>query len=118
MLTQSAYLTALAIYLAAGLLTAMIVALWVRRHFSLLPGLVCGIAAATVLMVPAYPQAGSDTFAPALVVLGFTVLTEGWAQAGHAVRPLLLAVAVALLLSVMTALVVWLANRKKSRPSV
>ncbi len=102
MLSDSSYHIALAVYLGAAGLALLCMAWWLGRRWpngwTALFVLLC----AALLLTPAYPRAGVTTFAPALVVAVFQILTEGLDSARHALRPLgfmcALAVGLALLL--------------------
>ena len=61
----------------------------------------------TLLLTPAYPNAAADTLAPALVVAGFQLFTEGPEAAGHALRPLGAACLAALVLAILLRLTVF-----------
>jgi hypothetical protein len=102
MLSESSYLTAMYAYVGAACVMLLYLAWWLSRHWR--PGWVALVVllAAALLLTPAYPRDGVDTFAPALIVAGFQFLTYGYEAAQHALRPLAfmsgLAIAVALLL--------------------
>jgi hypothetical protein len=86
MLTSSSYLLAMASYLGAGLLALLLLAWWLRAR----PLLACWLffSGAAVLLLPAYPEPGMETLAPALVVAAFQLGTGGVDDAMHALRPL------------------------------
>ena len=100
MLSESSYLTALYVYIGAALALMLLLGWWLRRSpgIALLAVLLCG----ALLLTPAYPRDGVETFAPALVVAVFQWVNEGMEAAMHALRPLaflsLAAVVLALLL--------------------
>lgn len=100
MLSESSYLTALYVYIGAALAMMLLLGWWLRRSpgIALLAVLLCG----ALLLTPAYPREGVETFAPALVVAAFQWVNEGMEAAMHALRPLaflsLAAVVLALLL--------------------
>jgi len=101
-LSESSYLTAIYVYTGAACALLICLAWWLGRQW---PGgwvALVVLLAAALLLTPAYPRAGVDTFAPALIVAGFQLFTEGYAAAEHALRPLgymsALAVGVTLLL--------------------
>jgi len=99
-LSESSYLTALYVYIGAALAMMLLLGWWLRRSpgIALLAVLLCG----ALLLTPAYPREGVETFAPALVVAAFQWVNEGMEAAMHALRPLaflsLAAVVLALLL--------------------
>ena len=112
MLTESAYLSAIAIYAgAAGLLLLYLGWIFRQQH----PGFVCLVVllAAALLLTPAFPRSGVDTMAPALVVAAFQLFTEGVDDAAHAIRPLAYASGLALLLSTCLWLVVLFRRRSR-----
>ena len=102
MLSESSYLTAIYTYVGAASVMLLYLAWWLSRHWR--PGWVAltVLLGAALLLTPAFPKEGVDTMAPALIVAGFLLFTDGFDAAQHALRPLgfmsALAVAVALLL--------------------
>lgn len=89
MLNESSYITALSIYLGSAVLLLLSIILWLRgRWRPAWIGLVVMLGSA-VLLTPAYPAEGVDTLAPALIVAGFQLFTQGVDAAEHALRPLL-----------------------------
>lgn len=114
MLSEQSYYIALAAYLGAAVLALVLAAWWLRRRWH--PawiGLLVLLGAA-LLLTPAYPEAGISTLAPAVIVAGFQWMTVGQEAAAHALRPLLAATALAVLLALLFALVVRL--RRGTRP--
>jgi len=98
-LSESSYITALSVYLGAAVVFLLVLIFWLRKSWR--PawlGLVVLLAAA-LLLTPAYPGPGVDTLAPALIVAGFQLATNGVDAAEHALRPLLGMCAVALVLA-------------------
>ena len=102
MLSESSYLTAMYIYLGAASVMLLYLAWWLGRHWRATWVALTVLLCAALLLTPAYPKSGVETFAPALIVAGFQLLTEGYDAAKHALRPLAfmsaLAVGVALFL--------------------
>ncbi|HBO12056.1 MAG TPA: hypothetical protein DD491_04640 [Halieaceae bacterium] len=98
----------MATYLGAGALALLLLAWWLRRWPLLASWLCCSGAA--LLLLPAYPEPGMETMAPALVVAAFQFGTEGLEAAMHALRPL----GVALLAAQVTGLALgaWLRRRR------
>ena len=88
MLSESSYLTAIYTYVGAACAILLILGWWLARHWR--AGLVALVVllSAALLLTPAYPRDGVDTLAPALIVAGFLLFTDGYAAAGHALRPL------------------------------
>ena len=102
MLSESSYLMAMYIYLGAASFMLLYLAWWLGRHWRAAWVAFTVLLCAALLLTPAYPKSGVETLAPALIVAAFQLLTEGYAAAEHALRPLAfmsaMAVAVALLL--------------------
>jgi hypothetical protein len=100
-LTEESYLTAIAVYCGAAVVALLMMLWWLRKSWRpawLALGFFVGAA---LLLTPAFPEAGSDTLAPALIVAGFQLLTDGVESAQHALRPLLFMLAVAVVLSLL-----------------
>lgn len=102
MLSESSYLTALYVYIGAACAILVLLAWSLRRRWRGGPAALLVLLAAVLLLTPAFPKAGVDTLAPALIVAGFQLFTDGYPAAEHALRPLAfmaaLAVGIALLL--------------------
>jgi hypothetical protein len=88
LLSESSYLTAIYTYVGSAAIMLVYLAWWLGRHWR--PGWVAlaVLLAAALLLTPAFPRADVDTMAPALIVAGFQLLTDGYAAAEHALRPL------------------------------
>jgi hypothetical protein len=100
-LDDTSYAAALYIYTGAALAAVLCLMWWLRRHLRSLWALSFILVAAALLLTPAYPKENVDTMAPALIVVGFQFLTEGYEAAEHATRPLSFMCAVALALSLI-----------------
>ncbi|RLA49413.1 MAG: hypothetical protein DRR04_00525 [Gammaproteobacteria bacterium] len=102
MLSESSYLTAIYAYVGAACTMLLYLVWWLGRHWRAGWVALVVLLGGALLLTPAYPKEGVDTFAPALIVAGFQLLTDGYEAAEHALRPLgfmsALAVALALLL--------------------
>ena len=102
MLSESSYLTAVYVYVGAACVMLLYLCWWLGRHWRAGWVALVVLLGAALLLTPAYPKEGVDTFAPALIVASFQLLTEGFEAAEHALRPLgymsALAVVLALLL--------------------
>lgn len=101
MLSDSSYMAAMYAYGGAGLLVVLLLAWWLGRRWRSGWAALPVLMAAALLLTPAYPREGVDTLAPALVVAGFQAATEGVEAAEHAIRPLLVTCALALVLSLL-----------------
>ena len=101
MLSESSYMTALYVYIGAALLIVLYLGWWLARHWSAGMTAFAVLLAAALLLTPAYPREGVDTFAPALVVAAFQWVTQDMAAAMHALRPLAFACAVATVLALL-----------------
>ena len=102
MLSESSYLFAIYAYVGAACVMLLYLAWWLGRHWRAGWVALVVLLGAALLLTPAYPKDGVDTFAPALIVASFQLLTDGFEAAEHALRPLgfmsALAVGLALLL--------------------
>ncbi len=114
MLTEASYHTAIYVYAGSALLALLLLVWWLRRSWSRGWRLFLLLAGAALLLTPAYPQPGVDTLAPALVVAGFQMFTDGVDSAMHALRPLGAMLALA---SVLTLLIRFTLFRGGSKPS-
>ncbi|WP_116364249.1 hypothetical protein [Parahaliea mediterranea] len=115
MLDEQSYHIAMAAYLGAAVLALILFAFWLRKSWR--PawiGLVVLVGAA-LLLTPAFPQAGVDTLAPALIVAVFQWLTVDFAAAEHALRPLAVMVGAALVLALLLGVTV-LRHRRRPLP--
>jgi hypothetical protein len=109
-------MTALYVYIGAALAIMLYLAWWLSRHWS--PGLVALVVllAGALLLTPAYPKEGVNTFAPALIVAVFQLITEGVEGAGHALKPLAFACAVAVVLALLLRLSVFRKRPRRRMP--
>ncbi|GAB3271991.1 hypothetical protein [Parahaliea aestuarii] len=106
MLNEQSYHIAMAAYLGAAVLALVLFAFWLRKSWR--PawiGLVVLLGAA-LLLTPAFPEAGVETLAPALIVAVFQWLTVDISAAEHALRPLAVMVGAALVLALLLGLTV------------
>ena len=101
MLSQESYLTAIYVYTGAAVLMLVCLAWWLGRSWRAGWAAFAVLLAAALLLTPAYPRAGVDTMAPALIVAGFQLFTEGYEAALHALRPLGIACGIATVLSIL-----------------
>ena len=113
MLSDSSYMTAMYAYCGAAALFVLFLAWWLgRRWLNGWTALVVALVAA-LMLTPAYPREGAQTLAPALVVAGFQTATEGVEAAQHAIRPLLVTCAAAVVLALLLRLTLL---RPRQRP--
>lgn len=107
MLSESSYLTAMYVYIGSALVILLYLCWWLARHWR--PGWVALVVllAAALLLTPAYPKEGVTTMAPALIVAAFQLVTDGLEGARHALRPLALTLAVAVVLALLLRLTVF-----------
>ncbi|QIB67336.1 hypothetical protein [Kineobactrum salinum] len=106
-MNDSAYHIAMTLYITAAL-AALLITLWWLRH-SWRPVWLCLLAlgGAALLLTPAYPYQGVSTLAPALVVAAFQLLTAGVDAASHALRPLAVTLALAVVVTIVLRLSLW-----------
>ncbi len=122
MLSDSSYMTALYAYCGAAVLFVLCLVWWVGRRWRSGWSALLVLLAAALLLTPAYPREGVDTVAPALIVAGFQLATEGVEAAEHALRPLMFTSALAAVLALLLGFTL-LRKRKSAseataRPSV
>jgi len=92
-LTETGYALGLGAYVGGGTVLALCTSRWLLpRAASISGGVLLGVVLA-LLLTPALPRPGMETFAPALVVALFQWFTNGPEAAEHALRPLGLALA-------------------------
>jgi hypothetical protein len=91
-------------YVGAAVVLLLCLAWWLRKSWR--AGWICLVVllGAALMLTPAYPDDGVTTLAPAIIVAGFQLLTEGVEAAGHALRPLGTAVGVAVAVSLLLSL--------------
>ena len=101
MLTEESYLSAIYVYCGAAVIALLLLVWWLRKSWR--PAwLVFGfLSGAALLLTPAFPESGTDTLAPAAIVAGFQLLTDGLESAEHALRPILFMLALAVALSLL-----------------
>jgi hypothetical protein len=117
MLDKSSYLMAVYIYTGAAGVLVLYVGWWLSRLWR--PAWVClaVLLLAALLLTPAYPDAGVETMAPALVVFGFKLMTVGMQGAVYALRPLVFMCAVAVALTVLLKLLFFRRGKARKTPS-
>ncbi|MFV0478921.1 MAG: hypothetical protein ACK5ME_13970 [Parahaliea sp.] len=119
MLNEESYQMAMIAYIASAVLALLLTAWWLRKSWR--PawiGFVVLVGGA-LLLTPAYPEAGINTMAPALVVAAFQWVTIDQSAAEHALRPLAYMVGGAAVLSLLLGLTILRYRSKvhaKARP--
>jgi hypothetical protein len=118
-LDESSYLTAIYTYIGAALLIMLCLGWWLARHWSAAMVALTVLLAGALLLTPAYPRDGVETFAPALIVAVFQWVTEGSAGALHALRPLGFACLIAVVLALFLRLSLFRkrSKRRSARPA-
>jgi hypothetical protein len=94
-------------YVGAAVLLLLCLAWWLRKSWR--AGWICLVvlSGGALMLTPAYPDDGVTTLAPALIVAGFQLLTDGVEAASHALRPLGTAMGVAVGLTLLLSLTVF-----------
>ena len=116
MLSESSYLTALYVYCGAAMMIVLCLAWWFGRRWPNGWVALLVLLSAALLLTPAYPRGGVDTLAPAFIVAGFQIATEGVESAQHALKPLAFACGFALILALLLK-VVFLRQGKSQAPA-
>ena len=88
MLTETSYLYAIYTYVGAAVLALLWLGWWLSYYWRPGPVLVVVLVGAGLLLTPAYPGDSAETLAPALIVAGFQIFTDGVEAAEHALTPL------------------------------
>ncbi len=114
MLSDSSYITAMCCYIGAALGLLICLGWWMRRRWRAVTILALSLPLAALLLTPAYPQDGVNTLAPALIVAVFQGMTAGAEEAMHALRPLVVLTAAAL----VTGLLILFLTRLRGRARV
>ena len=116
MLSEESYLTAIYVYLGAAGLILLYLAWWLGRSWRPAWAALVVLLSAALLLTPAFPKEGVDTLAPALVVAGFQILTEGVEAADHALRPLAISCGIAVVLAILLRLTLFRRPRAAGPP--
>ena len=114
MLSESSYLTALYVYIGAAVAMMLLLGWWLRRWDPGVASLAVLLSGA-LLLTPAYPRDGVETFAPALVVAAFQWINEGMEGAMHALRPLAFASLAAVVLALLLRLTLFRGRRRSAK---
>jgi hypothetical protein len=100
MLSTESYYLAWAIYLLAALGFLLVVRSWLVHVLSPASVVTILLLLAAWMLTPALPEAGADTYAPAVVVAAFDLLTLGFEEFIRALKPLVLMTGLALVVGV------------------
>jgi hypothetical protein len=112
-LNESSYLMAIYIYVGSASVLIIYLAWWLSRHWRPAWVTLVVLLMAALLLTPAYPEAGVDTMAPALIVAAFQIMTVGVEGAGHALRPLVFMLGVAIVLTLLLRMTLFRQRRAK-----
>ena len=104
MLTAESYQTAWVAYGAATVGAVGLLYFWVGDRLSHGTRLCLALMLALLALTPAHPAPDVQTWAPAVVVAGFELLTSGVEAALRPLRPVLIAEALLLALCLLTGL--------------
>ena len=116
MLTPESYQNAWLAYIAATLAAIVILYLWVGPRLSHAARLACAALLAALALTPAHPAANMDSWAPAVVVAGFEMLTDGAEAAMRPLRSLFTAVAMVVAVSLLAWLILRSLRKGESAP--
>lgn len=116
MLDENSYLMALYLWGGAAGVLILYVGWWLSRHWRPAWVALAVLLLAALLLTPAYPAAGVETMAPALIVAVFQVMTEGVVSAGHALRPLAFMSATAVVIALLLGLTLLRQRRAAKSP--
>jgi hypothetical protein len=114
LLNDSSYFTAICIYAGSALILIAYVGWWLSRHWRASWVALVMLLMAALLLTPAYPKAGVNTMAPALIVVAFQVMTTGVQGAAHALRPLVFMSGGAVILALLLGMTVL--RRRNAKP--
>jgi hypothetical protein len=106
-LSESSYLTAIYSYTGAACAIMFIMALWLGRTWRASWAAFAVLSIGALLLTPAFPNANVVTYAPALLVVVFEGLTHGPEAAAHAIKPLAVTTALAVVLAILLRLIVF-----------
>ena len=106
MLSESSYLTAIYVYTGAAIMLVLCLAWWLGRRWPNAWVALLVFLSAALLLTPAFPNEEASTMAPAFVVAGFQLATEGLDSARPALKPLGYSCGLAVLLTLLLRLTV------------
>jgi Na+/melibiose symporter-like transporter len=117
-LNDSSYFTAICIYVGSAAVLIMYIGWWLSRHWRASWVTLVVLLLAALLLTPAYPKAGVQTMAPALIVAAFQFMTAGVEGARHALRPLIFISGAAVIIALLLSITVFRRRRvRKARPA-
>jgi Na+/melibiose symporter-like transporter len=117
-LNESSYFTAICIYVGSAAVLIMYIGWWLSRHWRASWVTLVVLLLAALLLTPAYPKAGVQTMAPALIVAAFQFMTAGVEGARHALRPLIFMSGAAVIIALLLSITVFRRRRvRKARPA-
>jgi hypothetical protein len=86
--------------------------LWLRNSLSGIARFTLLLALAAMALTPAHPETGVTTWAPAIFVAGFDLLTLGPESAMRALGPILIMVALTLVVGLVLTFLKWIGRRE------
>jgi hypothetical protein len=117
-LNDSAYFTAICIYVGSAAVFIIYLGWWLGRHWRAGWVTLVVLLMAALLLTPAYPKAGVHTMAPALIVAAFQFMTAGVEGARHALRPLIFLSGAAVIVTLLLGMTVFRRPRlNRARPA-
>ncbi len=118
MLNNSAYVQAMCIYIGSATVFIAYLGWWLGRHWRAGWVTLVVLLMAALLLTPAYPKAGIQTMAPALIVAAFQFMTTGVDSARHALRPLIFMAGGAVIIALLLSMTIFRRRRvHKTRPA-
>jgi len=105
-------MTAWIIYALATAGALVLLYLWLRSSLGGTARFTLLLTLAAMALTPAHPETGVTTWAPAIFVAGFDLLTQGPESAPRALVPILIMVALALVVGLVLTFLKWVARRE------
>lgn len=116
MLTTESYYIAWTVYLLAALGFLIVVRGWLLQKLSPAAMVTLLLLLAAWMLTPALPVSDAQTYAPAVVVAGFDLLTHGPEAFTRALKPLLWMSALALILGAVSFLFQRIRQSSRQKP--
>jgi hypothetical protein len=101
LLTTDSYMIAWIIYALATVGALLLLNLWLRSRLEGVVRFTLLLIVAAIALTPTHPEAGTTTWAPAILVAGFDLLTLGLESAMRPLRPILIMVALAVVIGLV-----------------